>query len=321
MTQEPKPRTDRTNDARITTRAPSTARISVDSRRHSETSKILELVGRQPGFLSTLALIPSVPTADCNQHTAATENQSHPDKVITDTAQRVSDHQTNSNPNTESSEVEKVDKSELEIRFTDNRISTPNFDTDWSALSADIYRDHWPLNPSDSIPGNITSTNTGFQEASQSTILYDDSRNTNLRVKDSASPIQLSEKTAVGSSELKLGDLTNDRQRRNTSGVVTFDLPDDEGESLSTEESQEELEPEQDFHQGQTTVPEDHSKMSAPELPPIGVSGLNAGKGGNCSVGKTPREHKRKTSNHSNHSSGKVLGKVVSPPLFAPMFN
>ncbi|RUS88024.1 hypothetical protein EGW08_004190 [Elysia chlorotica] len=309
--------TNRTSSgARITTRAPSAARISLDSRRHNETSKILDLVGRQPGFLSTLTLLSPNPGPDSNKHKLSKELQAYPNQDIGDTEKGNIAQQNISKRNSPSSLEGQFDKTTTEAALNDNRISKPNIDSDFSELSGDIYRNHWPSDQDDPFSGNRNSPITEFQETESPATHYSDNRKSIQRNRDSTSPLEVSEQTTAGSSELKLQGLTKDRPRRNTSGVVTFDLPDEEEKSsLSTsEESQEEFDTDEDFAQGQTTttvsLSEEPCEMSAPELPPIGVAGLNSGKGGNSPAGKTPREHKRKTSNHSNHSSGKEYGRA-----------
>ncbi|GFR72549.1 hypothetical protein ElyMa_000382600 [Elysia marginata] len=294
-------------EARITTRAPSSARIYLDSRRHNESSKILDLVGRQPGFLSTLALIPSNPAVDKNQITNF--EQDHPDvnKSNTDNAQSAIGHQTIEHFSIRNQTVKSIDSRSPQAKHIEIEKIDTNEDTQWHRLNGDIYRNHWPNDESDPILGKISTPQSELQENAKSFTVYGDNiiKESNLKATDASSRNQLNNQNIITSDELRVRRFSGDRQRRVAAGVVTFDLPNDEDKSSSSVDSEEELEQQDDdSNQEQTTGSEDHCKMSAPELPPIAVAGVTSGKSGNSGTGKTPREHKRKTSNNSNYSSG-----------------
>ena len=287
-----KPRTKHpAKEAKITTREPSSARFSVDNRLHSDNNNILDLVGRQPGFLSTLALIPSDKAAGDDRNTPSFEHQTDIDKPDTCTTPSPAQHHANS------SGVENLDFSEQLIKCNDSSAGNTGADEEQTIVSSDIYRNHWPR----TAPGHGDLVNVKPPQSNATKIPTPNNKDIDLNLR--APEFELPEKTARGSSELRLRNFSGDRHKRNTSGVVTFDLPDDEGSSSPrSSDSPEELDQEQT-----TGTADDHCMMSAPELPPIAVAGIaGTGKTGNSPMGKTPREHKRKTSNNSNHSSGRL---------------
>ncbi|GFO02008.1 hypothetical protein PoB_002851300 [Plakobranchus ocellatus] len=292
--------------ATITTRTPSSARISVDTRRHSESSKILDLVGRQPGFLSTLALLPSTLTTEDHREndleTDTTDFKINNESEKLDTANVL-------NPTT----------SKKSLDVSDNLLSKNNSGSSINQASIDINVTNVNLTPSPqkvnrdlhkvnrdviSSPSAAEIKRKTFQETNPLTDVYEDVINGN------AQDPKINQKLSTTSpgidiTETRLQKFNTDRHQRSTFGVVTFNLPDDEKRSIDTQDSQEQLEQEfEDSQERTAAVAEDHDEMSAPELPPIAVSGSQAIKAGNSPIGKTPRGDKRRTSNNSNHSSG-----------------